>query len=84
MFDKNIVWNKTTSLQEGIGLRTLLGARGVVKIDAFGRPMIYEHYGRRDLNTGWEVDHIKRVRDGGTDDYSNLRPLNWRSNVERG
>jgi len=29
---------------------------------------------------GWEVDHIKPVARGGTDDDENLQPLQWENN----
>lgn len=33
---------------------------------------------------GWEIDHVKPVSAGGTDDLSNLQPLQWENNRHKG
>jgi hypothetical protein len=38
-------------------------------------------HGNKDSIFGWEIDHITPVADGGTDDVSNLRPLQWENEV---
>jgi len=37
-------------------------------------------YGNRDHDHGWEIDHISP---GGSDDLSNLRPLQWQNNLDK-
>jgi hypothetical protein len=33
---------------------------------------------------GWEIDHVKPVSRGGTDELTNLQPLYWQNNREKG
>ena len=51
--------------------------------DIKGNRIKYDDYGNRKSKYGWEIDHIKTEKDGGGDELSNLRPLQWEANVAR-
>jgi 5-methylcytosine-specific restriction endonuclease McrA len=36
-------------------------------------------YGAKNSRLGWEIDHITPESEGGGDELSNLRPLQWRN-----
>ena len=47
------------------------------------RAWIYKASYGKQSEYGWEIDHIKPKAQGGTDDLSNLRPLQWENNREK-
>ena len=51
--------------------------------DKCGASMQRSKYGKTE-QFGWEVDHIKPVSRGGTDDLFNLQPLQWENNRQKG
>lgn len=52
--------------------------------DRYGAVMEWAEHGNRDSKYGWEIDHIKPASKGGSDDLSNLQPLQWENNATKG
>jgi hypothetical protein len=57
---------------------------GRFKKDLAGAWIMYEAYGNRNSEYGWEIDHIWPESKGGSDDLSNLQALHWENNLRKG
>ncbi|MEK7625926.1 MAG: HNH endonuclease signature motif containing protein [Patescibacteria group bacterium] len=72
---RQTVWAKAQSV---------LGKDDNYKLDPCGALMVWSEYGKTVENgTGWEIDHIKPISKGGTDDPWNLQALQWEHNRKK-
>jgi 5-methylcytosine-specific restriction endonuclease McrA len=76
-FDEYIieqVWQKASKVQNN--------APNIYRKDYAGAWIRRDQYGKQ-TEYGWEIDHLNPVSNGGSDDLSNLFPLQWKNNLSK-
>lgn len=54
-----------------------------VRQDVCGAWIVRSEHGNINSEYGWQIDHIQPVSANGSDDISNLQPLQWENNVRK-
>ena len=55
-----------------------------IRKDTCGAWIFKEHFGLKDSEFGWEIDHVFPVILGGDDFEQNLRAMHWKNNESKG
>ncbi len=73
--NKQKVWNKGRVIENY--------DKDIWRYDICGNLMEYSEHGDTNSKRGWEIDHIRPLKKGGTDDLNNLQPLYWKNNRKK-
>lgn len=74
--EKLAVWKKGKTIE---GYSPAIWRR-----DKCNKNIKWSEHGNRNSKNGWEIDHINPVSNGGDDNLSNLQPLQWSNNADKG
>lgn len=74
--EKKLIWSKGKVIPKY--------SSDVWRWDICGNVMKWSEHGNRNSKNGWEIDHINPVANGGSDSASNLQPLHWQNNMDKG
>lgn len=72
----DMVWRKAKTIQSV--------DPNSMRQDYAGAWIRYSDYGNRNSQYGWEIDHIKPLALGGSDDLDNFLPLQWNNYIRKG
>ena len=80
-------WSEDVKLKVWAKAKAVPGYNSnIYRKDFAGAWIKNDDYGKTysDTNFGWEIDHKRPVSKGGSDDLSNLEPLQWCNNRTKG